>query len=422
MVAALVCGPYQHTYPPLLHWITALAARFTQVSPAHSYHFVTAFFYCAGPVTLFWMAYRLSGLVWPSFAGGLAYSLFSPSNFLSSVVRQDAGGWLHPRRLQALVVYGEGPHVTSMALLPVGERCVALTRRRPMFHILAAIALAPVVLTNWLGGFALATAAIAYILSKKRSELKNVAFACLTLALFAYALAARWIPPSTLAAIRANSQHIGGDYTITVAQWMYGAVLSIALLLLWVWFEQRRLPAHLRFFIVFSFLMSAVTLASAWLQIHIVPQGERYHLEMEMALCPLAAFAIAIPLGRLSRLPRLAVIVALALLCYLPGKTYRRVGREMTQPIDVRSTSEYKTSMWIGQNLQDRRVFVPGSDYLWLNAFTDTPQLEGGFDQGVTNPRVQHVHYQMYMGEAPPNGGELSILWLKAFGVHAVAV
>jgi hypothetical protein len=116
------------------------------------------------------------------------------------------------------------------------------------------------------------------------------------------------------------------------------------------------------------------------------------------------------------------VIVALALLCYLPGKTYRRAGREMAQSIDVRSTSEYKTSVWIGQNMQDRRVFVPGSDYLWLNAFTDTPQLEGGFDQGVTNPLVQDVHYQMYMGEVPPNGGELTILWLKAFGVHAVVV
>jgi hypothetical protein len=416
--------PYQNTYPPLLHWITALGARFTHISPAHSYHFVTAFFYCIGPVTLFWMAYRLSGLVWPSFAGGLAYSLLSPSNFLIPLIRNDAGGLFHPRRLQAMLVYGEGPHVASMALLPVAIATldIALTRRRPMFHILAAIALAAVVLTNWLGGFALATAAIAYILSKKRGELKNVAFACLALAIFAYALAARWIPPSNLAAIRANSQHIGGDYTLTVAQWKYAAVISIALLLLWVWFEQSRLPAHLRFFIVFSFLVSAVTLASAWLQIHMVPQGERYHLEMEMALCALAAFAIAIPLGRLSRPPRLAVIVALALLCYLPGKTYRRAAREMTQPIDVRSTSEYKTSMWIGQNMQDRRVFVPGSDYLWLNAFTDTPQLEGGFDQGVTNPLVQDVHYQMYMGEAPPNGGELSILWLKAFGVHAVAV
>jgi len=64
--------PYHNTYPPLLHWITALGARFTHVSPAHSYHFVTAFFYCIGPVTLFWMAYRLSGLVWPSFSSGLA--------------------------------------------------------------------------------------------------------------------------------------------------------------------------------------------------------------------------------------------------------------------------------------------------------------------------------------------------------------
>jgi hypothetical protein len=416
--------PYQNTYPPLLHWITALAARFTQGSPAHSYHFVTAFFYCAGPVTLFWMAYRLSGLVWPSFAGGLAYSLLSPSNFLSSVVRQDAGGWLHPRRLQALVVYGEGPHVTSMALLPVAIVVLdlALRRRRPVFYLLAAFGLASVVLTNWLGGFALATAVFAYIVSSNFPDLKRAFLSCAGLAAFAYALAARWIPPSTLAAIRTNAERVGGPYPIGVAQLSYAAVILVAILLMWLWFERRSTPAHLRFFSVFALLMSVVTLASAWWQIYIVPQPDRYHLEMEMALCPLACFALALPLGRLRRPPCLVIVVVLALLCYFPIRTYRRTARGWTRPLDIHSTSEYKTASWIDQNMHGRRVFVPGSDYFWLNAFTDTPQLEGGFDQGLTNPLLPVIHYQLYAGTGTANEGELGILWLKAFGVHAAAV
>jgi len=416
--------PYQNTYPPLLHWITALGARFGHVSPAHSYHFVTAFFYCAGPVTLFWMAYRLSGLLWPSLAGGLAYSLFSPSNFLIAAVRRDAGGWLYPRRLQALVEYGEGPHITSMALLPVAIVMLdlALRRRRPVFYLLAAFALASVVLTNWLGGFALATAVLAYLLSNQAHELKRVFIASAALGGMAYALSIQWIPPSTLATIRTNAQRVGGPYPIGIAQLTYATVILIALFLLWLWFERNSVPRHLRFFAVFALLMSVVTLASAWWQIYIVPQPDRYHLEMEMALCPLASFGLALPLGHMRRPPCRVIVVVLALLCYFPIRTYRRTAREWTRPLDIQTTSEYKTASWIDQNMHGRRVFVPGSDYFWLNAFTDTPQLEGGFDQGLTNPWLPIIHYQLYAGTGTAHEGELGKLWLKAFGVHAAVV
>lgn len=416
--------PYQNTYPPLLHWITALAARFTHVSPAHSYHFVTAFFYCIGPVTLFWMAYRLSGLLWPSFAGGLAYSLFSPSTLLLVAARNDVGGVFGPRRLQALLEYGEGPHVASMALLPVAIVAldVAITRRRPVFYVLAAFTMAAVVLTNWLGALALAAAVIAYMLAKRPHDLKRVSLACLALGAFAYALAAPWIPPSTLAAIRINAQRIGGPYPITTAHLKYAAVILIAMILLWSWCERRMLSAHVRFFAVFTFLISAAPLAGAWWQIYLVPQPDRYHLEMEMALCPLVAFAVALQVRHLSRMLRVVALLCLVAFGILQIKPYRRAAHDWTRSIDIHTTSEYKTASWIDQNMHGRRVFVPGSDYFWLNAFTDTPQLEGGFDQGVTNPLLPVIHYQMYAGTGTANEGELGILWLKAFGVHAVAV
>ena len=416
--------PYQNTYPPLLHWITALAARFMHVSPAHSYHFVTAFFYCAGPVTLFWMAYRLSGLLWPSFAGGLAYSLFSPSTLLLVAARNDVGGAFGPRRLQALVQYGEGPHVTSMALLPVAIVAldVAITRRRPVFYLLAALAMASVVLTNWLGALALAAAVMAYILAKRPTELKRVSLACLALGAFAYALAAPWIPPSTLAAIRINAQRIGGPYPVTTAHVKYAAVILIAIVLLWSWCERRMISGHARFFAVFTLLISAPPLAGAWWEIYLVPQPDRYHLEMEMALCPLVAFVLAGQVLQLGRGLRWAALICLAVLAFLQVKPYRHAAREWTRSLDVHTTSEYKTASWIDQNMHGRRVFVPGSDYFWFNAFTDTSQLEGGFDQGLTNPWLPVIHYQLYAGTGTANEGELGMLWLKAFGVHAAAV
>lgn len=416
--------PYQNTYPPLLHWIDAIVAKLAHVSAAHAYHAVTAFFYCLGPVTLFWMAYRLSALLWPSFTGALLYSLFSPSTLLIASVRLALGGVCRPRRLQALVEYGEGPHVASLALLPVAIVVLdlALAKRRPALYVLAGVAMAAVALTNWLGAFSLAAAMVAYIFSRRSGELKRVLLACTALGAFAYALAAPWIPPSTLGNVRINAQRIGGPFPMTAKHLLYAAVILAVMILLWLFFEWTSQPAYLRFLALFAFLMAAPPLADAWWEVYLVPQPDRYHLQMEMALCLLAALAIAPAVERLGRSPRFAIILLLAVCCFLQTKHYRRAARWWARPLDIHTTSEYKTAHWIDQNLNGQRVFVPGSDYFWLNAFTDAPQLAGGFDQGITNQLLPAVGYQLFSGEGTNKEGELAVLWLKAFGVHAVGV
>ena len=228
--------PFENTYPPLLHWIIALFSRVSHISPAHSDHAVTAFFYCAGPVTLFWLAYRLSSRVWPSFAGALLYSLVSPAALLIAEVRHDVGGVFHPRRLQALIMYGEGPHIASMTLLPVAVVLldVALARRRPLFYVLAALGMTSVALTNWLGAFALAAAVVAYILSRAHKNLITVSLKCIGMGILAYAFAARWIPPSTLVIIRAAEQRTGGPWQ-PMLRLLCGTVLAALLILAWFW-------------------------------------------------------------------------------------------------------------------------------------------------------------------------------------------
>jgi hypothetical protein len=95
----------------------------------------------------------------------------------------------------------------------------------------------------------------------------------------------------------------------------------------------------------------------------------------------------------------------------------------LIQPIDIRSTTEYKTAQWFDRNMHGRRVMAPGSTSLFLNAFTDTPQLGGGFDQGVTNWYIRVAVYTIYSGQnAGSRDAEYSLLWLKAFGVRAIAV
>src|SRR5262249_5038988 len=150
----------------------------------------------------------LSARLWASFAGCLLYSLVSSAAILMPAVRHDAGGFFHPRRLQAMIAYGEGPHVASMALLALAIVLldIAISRRRPLFYILASLGMAAVALTNWLGAVALAAAVVAYIFSKQRWEVRRTLFACLGVALLAYAFAVPCLPPSSIASVRTNEQ------------------------------------------------------------------------------------------------------------------------------------------------------------------------------------------------------------------------
>ena len=120
------------------------------LSPALSYHLVCAVTYCLGAVTLFLAAHRLSGLFWPAWFAGAAHSVRSPSAWLLADVANDIGGPLNARRYQTLMFWGEGPHVTSLMLIPVAILALdwALRERRPVPVYVGAIALASVVLSE----------------------------------------------------------------------------------------------------------------------------------------------------------------------------------------------------------------------------------------------------------------------------------
>ena len=415
--------PYQNTYLPLLHSIVAAVAKLFGVSPAHSYHAVTAAFYCLGPVTLFWLAWRLTGSRGYSFAAGLAYSLFSPSALLISSVRQDMGSLFSPRRFETLVRYGEGPHVASMTLLPVAILCLhnAIEKRRPLHSLLAALSMAAVALTNWLGAFALAAACLAYLLSRWPGCTWKIWLTAAALGLWAYAVAAPWIPPSMLVATATNEQRYDGRFAFPAQHLIYaGLVLGALLLIAWL-LSRWKLPEFLRFALLFSFLMATVTLAAEWFRVFLMPQAYRYHLEMEMALTLVAVFALQPLLDWMGRGWRTVALAACLLLAIPLAKSCRRFARYQDRPIDIRATLEYKAAQWFEANMRDRRVFANGSVGFWLNAFNDTPQFGGGYDQGLINRQVPAVIYQVYTGQGSSGReGEIGALWLKAYGVHAI--
>jgi hypothetical protein len=418
--------PFQNTYPPLLHAIVAVTAGIFRISPALAHHVITACMYCAGPVSLYFLAVRLSGSRWYGFWAGWLYSIFTPTYYLMKFVRSGMGNQMGLRRLQTLACFGEGPHLTSLALLPLAllSLDVALARRRPVWYFLAAVSMAMIVLSNWLGAVALALAVFAYVLARsKGSDAWNIWGTTAGLAVWAYALACSWIPPSTIRDIRYNAQYVGPYEHVYATLPLYATGLILALLAVKYGLHRFQISKPFQFFVLFAILLSAIPLASDWARITIVPQPERYHLEADLAICLLAAFLLKALADKFSARYRIVAAALLLLLTFYPAKLDRRYARRMLKPIDIHRTIEYKNAQWFREHLDGQRVFAAGTISFWLNAFGDTPQFAGGFDQGRVNRVITRVQYQIQSGDgAGERAGEIAKLWLRAYGVHAITV
>jgi hypothetical protein len=399
--------PFQNAYPPLLHFLVAGWAKVAGVSMALSHHMVTAATYCLGPVSLFVLARVLGAGRMPAWAAALVYSTVSFSAWLLPSVRTDVGGFWHGRRFQALLVYGEGPHVTAMTLLPLAIVALHFALRRRWIWT-APLALAAVVLSNWLGGFALAAAVFCYLVAFARD--RHDWFRTVLIGVWAYALAMPWIPPTTLEAIKLNAQRIGGDFRFGWTNALGLAALLVVAVLAARWLKN---PA-VKFGAAFTVLMAGVTLIWEWAHFALVPQPMRYHLEMELALCLLLAGLVP---------ARAWALLAAAVLCAYPAFTTRTWARSIIQPIEMTATSEYRVARWFDQHMPERRVMAPGSVSFWLNAFTATPQMAGGFDQGIVNQTQPGSHFQVLSGMGSgERKGPVAIGWLQMMGVDAVAV
>ena len=410
--------PYPDTYPPLLHWICGLAVAVTGADPGLAHHFVTATLFALGPVTVFWMAWRLGGKRAPAFAAAVGYSLISPACLLVKEVRFDAGGWFAARRLHTLIIYGEGPHITALCLLPlaIGMLHVALTKRRPWYYVMAALAIAAVPMSNWLGAMALALSIAAYLLSGFETGWPSAWLRTAGLGCLAYAIAMPWMSPATIAVIRANAPRVANNFESDMKQRIYLAAAAAGFLLAaWAMARWKVAPAT-RFAALVSLLFGTTALGRYWFKLSLVPQPERYHLEMDIAFWVAAAFLVWPLLARIPQRAAWGIGIAAALACVPIVVVQRRAAREWEKPIDIHTTIEYKTAKWLDANLPGQRVFAPGTIGFWLNAFSDAPQITGGFDNGILNPFLPHVIYQVYAGDKLPVAMDL----LKAFGCDAV--
>jgi len=152
------CGTRtDYIYPPALLYGTALASRFGPLLPVRAYHLYIAVFYVLGIAAIYWMVRIGSNSRAAGWLAAAATALLSPSFLLLTQVRHDSGRWI-PQRLHALMVLGEGPHISALCVLPAALTAtfMALRKWRPGALAAAGALCALVVANNFYGATALA--------------------------------------------------------------------------------------------------------------------------------------------------------------------------------------------------------------------------------------------------------------------------
>jgi hypothetical protein len=415
--------PFENTYFPLLQAMVAIVARALGCSTALAWHAVTAFFYCLGPVCLFLFAWKTSQLLHPAFFSGLVYSLWSPSILLPRV-RDDIGGWHNARRLQTLVHYGEGNHNTGLSLLPLVLLCawLAITRRNFVWSVATGILLGALVLTNAFAATALAAGiAILAILQPPGDRVRSLARLA-SIGGAAYLWVSPILTPSLVRTIRTNSLMVEGDYHYAPRVICTGLLVLAGAAGIW-YFTRRWNHWFDRFAVEFAYVFVAVVTLSYFARIAILPQPWRYQLEMEMGLCLAFVFGARHVLALAHPKVRTGALALFLGFLVWQAVGYREYARGLIQPIDITGTIQYKTARWIDANLKGLRTMVSGDLGSWFNVFTDNPQFSAAPDPFSPNWMVEIAAYTIYSGQnAGDRDAEYSVLWLKAYGCHAVTV
>jgi hypothetical protein len=419
------CGmPFEDTYVPLLHVIVAAVATLGRVSAAHSYHIVVAVTYLFGPVTLYLMAVYLGASRGSAFLSAAIYSLFSPSALLMPGVARDLGGFLFGRRLQVLTVYGEGPHISAMTLLPVViiALAYALEKRTGRALAFAALALSLIFLMNVPGTMATGVAVFCWLVVQPAGSRRAGLIVAGCAAILAYAIACYGIPPYSEFTVLENIRrmHRGFSAAAKIGPFLlaalFAAIAGAGYLL-----SRTRLPLLLRFAAVYFAITAVLVLTARPQKFELLPQAGRLHLEMEMAACLLIGAAVWFLYSLAHWRLRVILVLLFAIGAGYQVRNYRSHADLDLRPADLRARSEYASAIWANDHLAGERVYVTGSDSFWWNAFTDVPQVIGCCDQGESMVVLANMPYLISSATGPYHE-ILTKAYLQAVGAEGIVV
>lgn len=417
------CGiPFEAAYAPLIPAMTAAWAVIASIPHSQAFNCVTGFFYCLGPLALFAMAFGLTRAAGASFFAALFYSLLSPTQWLMPDQRFTFDGIWQARRMFLASVWDEAPHLAAVALLPLAILFLAFSiqKRRLVWYVASAVMIALMIAASAFGGVIAAMAALCLIAVLRREDWMRHTVLVGVIGAYAYLMTIAWVPPSVLGAIHESTAVSDRE------GWTLGSFTALAIVILG-WTILRHLLAkwtkdwRLQFFALFAWLMFSLPFTGEIMHRRLLPQPGRYKIELEMAMALIVVFGFTALMRCLPAAVRRAIVLLALALAVEQVATFRKLEKEYLFPVDQTKTVEYRAARWAENNLPGARLFLPGSMAQWADDFAPVLQLSGGSWSMATNRSQQYAEADIVFGSAP-GIREISLTWLKAYGVAAVGV
>lgn len=409
---------FDYVYPPALRYGTAAIAKYGGVDTARAYHIYTAFFYCFGIMGVYWLArigfrHRIAGLV-----AGFSAAVVCPSYLMLPRIAAD-GFQSGPNRLNALVRYGEGPHMTAFAWIPVALAFawLAFTKKSVPWAIASGVAAAAIVSNNFYGATALAMFFPLLVWAIWATERKWSIFALAAIVpAVAYGLTAFWLTPSYLQITLRNMQFVS-DKGNAWSSW-FGLILLLAFLSVSARLVKNKPERAWGLFVVSCLLFFTVNVVgNYYFNFRVIGEPLRLVPELDL-IWNLAIILVCLWLWHRHKFFRPAVLLLAVVVLGVHYNYLRHHRRIYPLGTDYRTTVYYKTPQWIAEHYPEARSYVTGAVRFWYNTWHDLYQLGGSSEQGLENQMVMPSQWEIVMGPDP----KLAMRWLQVMGVDLVAV
>ncbi|MEZ5354879.1 MAG: hypothetical protein R2762_19770 [Bryobacteraceae bacterium] len=409
-----------YIYPPALRYGTAVASRLLNVSPARGYHIYVALLYCLGIAGIYVLFRAGSGSRRWAWAAAILTALVSPSFLFIDYFRE---GYreveMMPVRYGVLVRYGEGPHMSALAILGfmLAAAWYGLRRGHPRMLVISGVLCAASVLNNFYGATALAMVfpIMVWVLWVAEKDWM-VPVRAAVIAALALALTAFWLTPSYFALTLRNMPLVSERGTAW-SLWLDLAFLA-------VFFAIAYLLGHGRpnrawpLFVAGAFLRMALhVLGNHHYEFRVIGEPLRLVPEFDMLFLFAAILVLAWAVPRVRWGPALAAAAIAAAVTPSLGWVWHSRRYPVKEP-DYKQRIEYKVTRWMHENMPGERAVATGSVRFWYDTWFDLPQLGGVSEQGIQNIVTNYAHNQILYGTDP----DLGIAWLQAMGVGAAIV
>lgn len=416
------CGTrFDYIYPPALRYGTAVLTKlYPPLLPVRAYHIYTAFFYCLGIAGVYLFVRIASGSRGAAWLAAAAAALLSPAFLFMKVYRLDAGHLLVPQRLGVLARYGEGPHMTAFAWIPIALAAAfhGLQKGRLRALALAAIFSALVVSNNFYGATALAVLLPLLVWSLwVTARDHRIWFRAAVLAALAYGLTAFWMVPSYFRVTARNLQFVAEPGN-TWSPWVALAVAALFAAVTYKLGQDRPGRAYPIFVCGALLFFATNVLGNYFFRFRVAGEPTRLIPELDLVLI-LAAVEALRQLWRRRWWVSRACLVAIVLVSFSTSRRYvRHAWSIYTRDPNVENRLERRITDWMADNLPQARTIATGSVRFWYTAWHDLAQIGGGSEQGLLNPAVMPAQWQILLGD----NAELAIQWMLCLGIDAAIV